>query len=74
MRPKTPGKSGVVLEFKVLEEGEAIDPVLEDAAQQIRERDYAAEVRAGGASVVFEYAMVFDGKRAWVKRVEDVEA
>jgi hypothetical protein len=41
---------------------------------QIRERQYAADVLASGASVVYEYAMVFDGKEAWVKRVEDILA
>lgn len=70
MRPKTPGKPGVVIEFKALKRKETPEQALELAAKQICERDYAAEVRAGGASVVYAYAMVFDGKRAWVKRVE----
>jgi hypothetical protein len=30
------------------------------------------EVRAAGASPVYEYAMVFDGKQAWVKTVEEL--
>ncbi len=72
IRPKTPGKPGVVMEFKVREEDEAIETVLKDAAKQVRERQYAAELSAAGASHVYEYAMVFDGKKAWVKRVEDL--
>ena len=72
MRPKTQGQAGVVLELKVRDEDEDIDAVLREAAEQIRERHYAAELAAAGASPVYEYAMVFDGKKAWVKRVEEL--
>lgn len=72
MRPKKPGKPGVVMELKVREEDEAIETVLTEAAEQVRDRKYAADLEAAGASPVFEYAMVFDGKKAWVKRVEEL--
>ncbi len=72
MRPKTPGQPGVVMEFKALDEDETVDELLKDAAKQIRDRKYATELIAAGASPVFEYAMVFDGKRAWVKLVDEV--
>ncbi len=72
MRPKTPGQPGVVIEFKVMGQRKTVDEVLKDAAKQVRDRKYAAELTAAGASPVYEYAMVFDGKQAWVGRVEDV--
>ncbi|MBK9261053.1 MAG: AAA family ATPase [Polyangiaceae bacterium] len=72
MRPKTPGKPGVVMEFKVPFGDETIEQALQEAAKQIRERQYAAEVANAGASPVHEYAMAFDGKRAWVKRVDEL--
>lgn len=70
MRPKVPGKPGVVIEFKVPKRNETPEAALLRAAEQVRDRKYAEEVRASGASVVHEYAMVFDGKRAWVSKVE----
>lgn len=70
MRPKKPGKPGVVMELKVLDEDEDIETVLKEAAQQVRDRQYATELAAAGASPVHEYAMVFDGKKAWVRKVE----
>lgn len=53
IRPKKPGKPGVVVEFKVLDEGDNIGAALKDAAEQVRERHYAAELIASGAAVVF---------------------
>jgi hypothetical protein len=72
MRAKTPGKAGVLMEFKALEPGDDLEKELLEGAQQIREKHYATELLATGASFVYEYTMAFDGKVAWVKRVEDV--
>jgi len=72
MRPKNPGHPGVVMEFKVPFGKETPEQALEKAAKQVRDRKYAADVAAAGASPVYEYAMVFDGKQAWVKRVEEL--
>jgi hypothetical protein len=74
LRPKKPAKPGAVVEFKVLGRKETPEQALKRAAEQVRDRKYADAVRAAGASVVFEYAMVFDGKRVWVQRVEDLLA
>ena len=71
MRPKTQGRPGVVIEFKVLDEDETVDDVLKEAAIQVRDRQYAVELVAAGATPVYEYVMVFDGKKAWVKHVAD---
>jgi PD-(D/E)XK nuclease superfamily len=64
----------VVIEFKVKHKTQSVNAALEDAAKQIREKRYAEELVAAGASPVHEYAMVFDGKRAAVKRVDDLLA
>lgn len=74
MIPKTPGKPGVVLEFKVPDKRKPVDVTLKEAAQQVRKRKYATEVAAAGADPVHEYAIVFDGKEAWVKLVDDALA
>lgn len=74
IRPKAAGKPGVVMEFKVLDEGETVEHTLQEAADQVRERKYAMELEAAGVSAVHEYAIVFDGKRAWVKHTGDVRA
>jgi hypothetical protein len=74
MRPKTAGRPGVVIEFKALDEDEKVDAVLKDAATQVRERQYATELVAAGATPVYEYVVVFDGKKTWVKLVDDALA
>jgi hypothetical protein len=60
-----------VLELKVIDTDyeETREQALESAVAQLIDRDYAAEVRAGGATQVYQYAVVFDGKRCWVRQV-----
>jgi hypothetical protein len=73
MRPKSPtGGPGVVMEFKVHDRRKTTDEVLKDAALQVRKKQYATELRASGVALVYEYVMVFDGKQAWVKRVDEL--
>ena len=67
--PRTPGP-GAVLELKRITRRETEELALEKAVTQLKERNYAAEVRAGGATEVHQYAVVFDGKRCWVRVVE----
>ena len=69
--PRAPGP-GAVLELKVIDSDydETREQALEAAIVQLQDRDYAAEVRAGGATEVHQYAVVFDGKRCWVGRVD----
>ncbi len=66
--PRKAGQPGVVLELKVLKASETIDQALAAALEQIRKRDYAAELRAAGASPVVEMAAVFDQKTVRVAR------
>ena len=68
--PRTPGEPGVVLELKAVDDGAAVDQALDEACHQLRDRDYAADLRARGAAPVHELAVVFDGKRAHVRRLE----
>ncbi|MBK8254497.1 MAG: AAA family ATPase [Polyangiaceae bacterium] len=72
MRPKTPGRPGVVIELKVRDEDETPEEVLADAAKQVRDRKYATELENAGATPVHEYAIAFDGKKVWVKRVQEL--
>ncbi len=67
--PREHGRPGVVLELKTVREGSAVEQTLDAAERQIRERDYAASVRASGADPVHQFAVAFDGKRAWVRRL-----
>lgn len=66
--PRTLGQPGVVLELKVVhrKRRETMKGALTAALRQVRERDYAAELRACGASPIHEMAIVFDGKRVRV--------
>jgi hypothetical protein len=73
MRPKgTTGGAGVVMEFKVHDRKKTTDDVLKNAALQVRKKHYATDLRAAGVELVYEYVMVFDGKQAWVKRVDEL--
>ena len=65
--PRAPGRPGVVLELKVPDEDEPVEETLAAAQRQLAERDYASELRDRGATPVHELAVVFDGKRAWVR-------
>jgi hypothetical protein len=67
--PKTAGQPGVVLELKLAdtEAGETAEKAFRAALRQIRERDYAAELRERGATPIHELAAVFEGKRVFVR-------
>lgn len=63
IRPTQPGKPGVVLELKVARPPRStLEEVLEEGLRQIREKGYAAELIAAGATPVHEIAVAFDGK------------
>ena len=49
--------------------GDTVETGLNEGIAQLTDRDYAAEVRAAGATSVFQYAVVFGGKRCWVRMV-----
>jgi Predicted AAA-ATPase/PD-(D/E)XK nuclease superfamily len=70
--PRVPGQPGVVLELKVRDDrrGETVEQALERALDQLAARDYAASLRTRGAAPVHELAVVFDGKRVFVRARE----
>jgi hypothetical protein len=67
--PKSPGP-GVVLELKTIDKrfGETGESCMQRALEQLRTRDYAAELRAAGATEVHELAVVFDSKVCDVRK------
>lgn len=71
MIPKSKGPPGVVMELKVPFGKETPKQAMEKAVQQVRLRRYAAELSGAGVTNVIEYGVVFDGKSAWVRRVEE---
>jgi hypothetical protein len=71
--PKTAGQPGVVLELKRVdtESGETKERAFTAAFRQIRERDYAAELRERGAAPIHQMAAVFEGKRVFVRAARE---
>ena len=68
IRPRRPGKPGVVLELKMAKTGvKTPEAALREGLAQIRKNAYLAELSAAGASPVHAFAAVFDGKRVWVR-------
>jgi hypothetical protein len=67
--PRAAGQPGVVMELKRVDPdaGETPEKAIAAALAQIRERDYAAELRERGAAPIWMMAAVFDGKRAYVR-------
>jgi hypothetical protein len=74
--PKTAGQPGVVLELKRVdtEAGETTEKAFTAALRQIRERDYAAELRERGARPIHQMAAVFEGKRVFVRAAGEKKA
>jgi hypothetical protein len=71
IRPRQPGKSGVVLELKVARPSKkTLEQALSEGLAQLEAMDYAAELRAAGASPVFGFAVAFDGKEVRVAEAD----
>ena len=67
IRPRQPGKPGVVLELKVARPGrKTLEQALSEGLEQLEAMDYGAELRAAGASPIFGLAVAFDGKEVRV--------
>lgn len=67
--PRRPGRPGVALELRRLraDRGEAPEAALDAAHAQITGRGYLRELEAVGASPARALAVVFSGKRVWVR-------
>lgn len=68
VKPRSPGRPGVVLELKVARPGKKTpEQALAEGLAQLAGCDYAAELRASGATPVHAFAVAFDGKRVHVR-------
>ena len=56
------------LELKQVPKGKSVKVPLASAVAQVRERRYTVELEAAGAEPILTYGVVFDGKRAWVRK------
>lgn len=74
LKPKTPEKSGIILEFKQVYEQEQPETVLERALQQIADRQYVTEFTAAGVRDVLQIAVAFRGKELWLRARQDAAA
>ncbi|MBK8256899.1 MAG: AAA family ATPase [Polyangiaceae bacterium] len=67
IKPRRPGKPGVVLELKAARQGEkTIEKAMAEGLTQLASSDYAAELRTAGVEKIREMAVAFDGKRVMV--------
>ncbi|MEZ4315657.1 MAG: AAA family ATPase, partial [Polyangiaceae bacterium] len=70
IRPRRPGDPGAVLELKVARpRKKTLNEALEEALSQLEAMDYAAELRAAGATPVHAFAVAFDGKEVRAAKV-----
>lgn len=69
IRPRRPGRPGVVLELKSARrsEGRTIKQALLEGLEQFSDNDYAAELRAAGVDTVHSMVVAFDGKKVAVE-------
>ncbi len=75
IRPRQPGKPGVVLELKVARPSKkTLEQALSEGLAQLEGMDYAAELRAAGATPVCGFAVAFDGKEVRVAAAGEGEA
>ncbi|MDM8521925.1 AAA family ATPase [Desulfococcaceae bacterium HSG8] len=83
LKPDDPEGQGIIIELKRLDEDEEQDAdedgkrkkkkktpqdALEEALKQIEDRGYAAELEAAGIRKILKLAVVFSGKKLWVKQ------
>ena len=67
LEPREAGRPGVVLELKAKRDRETMGRAAARGLRQLADKEYAAELRARGASPIHELAIAFDGKRVHVK-------
>lgn len=73
LRPRDLRKRGIVMELKLYDPmfDPSVDTVLDSALEQIEEKQYAATLRSAGVKDILKMAITFDGKRVWVKTVDE---
>jgi hypothetical protein len=60
--PKDKAKLGIVLEFKTAEETEDLTVVAQQALQQVKDKQYEAELKQAGIQSVLKLGLAFKGK------------
>ena len=65
--PKVPGGTGVILEFKKVDEERDIDAALTEALRQIGENRYAVKLTEADAGTIRRYGVVSWGKKVRVR-------
>lgn len=67
IKPRQPGRPGVILELKSARKGRrTIEAAVREGLGQLEAKDYAAEMRAAGVQTIRELVVAFDGKRVMV--------
>ncbi|MCP4104091.1 MAG: AAA family ATPase [Desulfobacteraceae bacterium] len=69
LKPKDLNRQGIIIEFKKVYEDETHEDVLDQALKQIEDKEYAAELEAAGVKDILKIAVVFQGKKLWVKHI-----
>jgi hypothetical protein len=67
--PKDKTKKAIIMELKTIRKNETKDEALESALNQIEERKYETEILKRGINDIDKLAVVFDGKRVWVRQI-----
>ncbi|MDM8521263.1 AAA family ATPase [Anaerolineales bacterium HSG6] len=60
-------QTGIILEFKRVDDDQKPETVLEDALQQIKDKAYTTELQAAGVTDILQIAVAFRGKKMWLK-------
>jgi hypothetical protein len=72
MIPRQPNKPGFVFEFKKIEspEEKTVKDAMQSALQQIKEKEYAVELKEQGIKRIWGIGVVVEGKQVWVESVQ----
>ncbi|HHW01454.1 MAG TPA: AAA family ATPase [Thermoanaerobacterales bacterium] len=67
--PEDHTKKGVVMEFKTVRSGDerALETKADESLEQIKKMNYTAELAGSGIKEALEVAVVFHGKKVWIK-------
>ncbi|MCD8135453.1 MAG: PD-(D/E)XK nuclease domain-containing protein [Parabacteroides gordonii] len=71
LRPKNGQGQAIIMELKRLRPKETVEQALASALQQIENKQYAATLCAAGFVDILKMTITFDGKRVWIKTVDE---
>lgn len=67
-QPKDNNRQGIIIEFKLINDDEKAESVLDNALKQINEKKYDVELKAAGIKNVLKIAIGFTGKDVYLKK------